>query len=283
MSQNGPLAPPEMDGRTFRAIAAIAGEIAGLSLPSTKKTMVSVRLSRRLSRLAVSSFEEYLGIISVPGSPERRRMVAALTTNVSTFFREPHHFDALRSAILPPLIENARRGERLRIWSAGCANGQEAYSIALTLLELAPDAASLDIRILGTDIDPSVVRFAQLGAYHASMMTGVPTLLRDMHFSYDSSAQTYLASPAMRRMAIFRELNLHEPWPMPGRFDIIFCRNVVIYFDDKAQVSLWTRLKSKLKERGWLLVGHSERLVGKSADGLELAQHTIYQREEPAF
>ena len=277
MSQNGSIAAPEMDDRTFMAIAAIARDIAGLSLPHTKKTLVTVRLARRLSRLAISDFEQYLAIISDSGSPERRRMVAALTTNVSTFFREPHHFDALRSKILPPLIENARRGGRFRIWSAGCANGQEAYSVALTLLELAPDAPTLDIRILGTDIDPSVVRFAQLGAYHGSMMTGVPPVLRESHFKYDSSAQTYLASPAMRHLAIFRELNLIEPWPMPGRFDVIFCRNVVIYFDERVQANIWRRMKSKLTDQGWLLVGHSERLAKEDAANLDFVEHTIYR------
>ncbi|MEM1237822.1 MAG: protein-glutamate O-methyltransferase CheR [Pseudomonadota bacterium] len=277
MIRAAPPAADRLDEATFLAIAAIAYEVAGLALPLSKRSMVAARLSRRLTRLAITTFEQYLDVISVPEAPERRRMVAALTTNVSTFFREPHHFERLREDILPPLLTAARAGERVRLWSAGCANGQEAYSIALTILEAAPDAHTLDIRILGTDIDPSVVRFAQLGAYHASMMSGVSGSLKNRFFTFDASANTYVASPALRSLAIFRELNLHGPWPMPGRFDVIFCRNVVIYFDAAGQAMLWRRLQQKLTQRGWLLVGHSERLLPENAQQLELVEHTVYR------
>ncbi|MEM6276514.1 MAG: protein-glutamate O-methyltransferase CheR [Pseudomonadota bacterium] len=277
MGLEPPRLGPRLSDTTFEAIAGIAYTVAGLHLPPSKQALVASRISRRLSRLALTSFEDYLDLILAPGAPERRRMVAALTTNVSTFFREPHHFEALRESILPPLLTRAAAGERVRIWSAGCANGQEAYSIALTLLDMLPDAPELDIRILGTDIDPLVVRTAQLGAYHMSMMNDVEPRLRDMHFDFDVSASTYVASAALRELLLFRELNLHGPWPMPGRFDVIFCRNVVIYFDEAGRNALWSRLQDKLTDGGWLLVGHSERVPEDVAPGLEARAHTIYQ------
>ncbi|MEM1150822.1 MAG: protein-glutamate O-methyltransferase CheR [Pseudomonadota bacterium] len=268
----------ELSDGNLREIAAIAHEAAGLAIAPSKKAMVASRLSKRLARLGVSSFDDYLTLISRSDSSERRRMVAALTTNVSHFFREPHHFDALREVVLPPLIEKARAGERVRLWSAGCANGQEAYSIALVMLELEPEAACFDIRILGTDIDPSVVRFAQLGTYHSSMMENVQRDLAERYFQRDTPTDTWNARAQLLELTLFRELNLHEPWPMPGHFDVIFCRNVVIYFDKEGQKSLWARFQQKLTDRGWLFIGHSERVHGEASQGLELCEHTIYRR-----
>lgn len=273
-----PRLGPRLSDATFEAIARVAHEVAGLHLPPSKKALVASRISRRLARLALSNFEDYVDLIRAASAPERRRMVAALTTNVSTFFREAHHFGALRQVILPPLLARASAGARLRIWSAGCANGQEAYSIALTILDMLPEAPELDIRILGTDIDPLVVRTAQLGAYHISMMHNVDPGLKDLHFVFDPSASTFVASEALRELVLFRELNLHGAWPMPGRFDVIFCRNVVIYFDQAGRNALWARLQDKLADGGWLLVGHSERVPEEVAPCLKAQAHTIYRR-----
>ncbi|MEM1374456.1 MAG: CheR family methyltransferase [Pseudomonadota bacterium] len=273
-----PRIGPKLSDTTFRAISDIAHDVAGLHLPASKKALVASRISRRLSRLALSSFEDYLGLIQERGAPERRRMATALTTNVSTFFREQHHFAVLEQVILPPLLARAAQGDRLRIWSAGCANGQEAYSIALSILDISPDTKALDVRVLATDIDPLAIRTAQLGAYHASMMSDVPAAHKERHFDYDASAQTYVASPALRALVLFRELNLHGPWPMPGRFDIIFCRNVVIYFDEEGRNALWSRFQEKLTDGGWLLVGHSERVPESVAPRLKVQNaRTIYR------
>lgn len=279
MSCNSPVGQIEdLNEATFQAIAKIAYESAGLDLPLNKRAMVAARLSKRLARLAISNFEDYVGIVRPVDAPERRRMITALTTNVSHFFREPHHFSALRKTILPPLISQAQKGGRVRLWSAGCANGQEAYSIALTLLDVFPNAFEYDVRILATDIDPAVIGFARLGTYHASMATGIPPNLRDQYFTHDQFTETYSANQELRSICLFRELNLHKDWPMPGRFDVIFCRNVMIYFAFSDQGALWTRFQQKLQDNGWLLVGHSERLDSESAPELQLSGHTIYQR-----
>jgi len=268
----------ELSVPTFEAIAAIAYDVAGLHLPASKRAMVAGRLSKRMARLGVRDFDAYLAIIAARQAPERGRMIAALTTNVSRFFREEHHFEALRDRVLPPLVARAREGARVRLWSAGCAHGQEAYSIALTLLDAAPDANALDIRILGTDIDPSVVKFARLGAYHAAMMAGVDHSALSAFFTHNIASDTFVAGSALRRLTLFREMNLHGSWPMPGHFDVIFCRNVVIYFDPAGQQRLWARFQDRLVDGGWLMVGHSERIPEDAAPRLRLSENTAYQR-----
>lgn len=240
--------------------------------------MVATRLGRRLSRLAIDSYDEYLALVDAPDSHERLRMVATLTTNVSRFFREAHHFEHLRREILPGLIAAARSGQRVRLWSAGCANGQEAVSIAICLLELEPAAHRLDIRILGTDFDPSVVRYAQLGTYHHSMLGGLSSDQLARYFTKDTSARSYRVDDRIVRMTLFRDLNLHGHWPMPGRFDAIMCRNVVIYFDRAHQNALWRRFWSKLTLEGHLFVGHSERVPSRFGYQAHPTCHTAYQR-----
>ncbi|MEO0484313.1 MAG: protein-glutamate O-methyltransferase CheR [Pseudomonadota bacterium] len=282
MPTGAPDGRQELSEETFRAISQIAHDVAGLHLPAAKRAMVASRISRRLTRLALPSFDDYLALIQQPDAPERARMVASLTTNVSNFFREAHHFELLRDRVLPPLLDAARRGQRVRVWSAGCANGQEAYSIALTILALDRNAPNFDIRILGTDIDPSVVRTAQLGSYHTSMVEQIPSDLLGAHFRYDPSSKSFSARSELRSLALFRELNLHGPWPMPGRFDVIFCRNVVIYFDEAGQESLWPRFQDKLMDGGYLFVGHSERIQEDVAPRLKHCAHTVYELSDRA-
>ncbi|MEM6479624.1 MAG: protein-glutamate O-methyltransferase [Pseudomonadota bacterium] len=276
MPMRGDRAVDALSEETFLAFAQIAHDVAGLHLPGSKRAMVAARVSKRLSRLALTSFEEYLALVARRDSAERQRFIASLTTHVSKFFREPHHFAFLRETVLPSLMRRAQAGERIRLWSAGCAHGQEAYSIALTLLEAGVDPHALDIKVLGTDIDPAVIRTAQLGAYHETIMRQVPPALRAAHFSFDPSSGAFLASKGLRDMVIFRELNLHDPWPMPGRFDVIFCRNVMIYFDAARQNALWRRFEGKLCPGGWLFVGHSERVSAQAAPALLPHAHTIY-------
>ncbi|MGH6955251.1 MAG: CheR family methyltransferase, partial [Caulobacteraceae bacterium] len=150
----------------FRRIAALLHEGAGIALPQTKATLVYSRLAKRLRALGLESFRDYCALVSGDdGADERQQMIVALTTNVTRFFREPHHFDHLANAVLPPLLEGARRGAAVRIWSAGCSNGQEAYSIALTILSLMPDAAERDVRVLATDIDTKMLAQGRAGEY----------------------------------------------------------------------------------------------------------------------
>lgn len=162
----------------FRAIAALVHGISGLALGPAKRGLVVARLGRRLRALGLPDFASYRALVCGPdGAAERGHLVSALTTNVTRFFREGHHFEMLRAQVLPPLVARARAGGRVRLWSAGCSTGEEAYSIALLLHEACPDAARLDIRILATDIDPQVLARAEAGLYPAAALEGIPPRL----------------------------------------------------------------------------------------------------------
>ncbi|WP_428350024.1 CheR family methyltransferase [Lichenifustis flavocetrariae] len=249
----------------FSRIAAMLHADAGIFLPESKATLVYSRLAKRLRTLGLQSFHDYCELVAgADGMDERQKMLVSLTTNVTSFFREPHHFDMLRTTILPPLLQAAKSGRRVRIWSAGCSKGHEPYSIAMTILALMPDAADYDVRILATDIDTEVLAEGRAGRYEESLVAAVPPAEKRRGFTSVSSADNRILSvtPEMQRLVSFRELNLIGQWPMKGPFDVIFCRNVVIYFDDDTQAKVWTRFSSLLVPGGVLFVGHSERLLG---------------------
>ncbi len=254
----------------FRQIASMLHADAGLALPESKATLVYSRLAKRLRMLGLESFRDYCELVQeADGADERRNMLAALTTNVTRFFREPHHFEHLKTQVLPAALAQARKGGRVRIWSAGCSTGPEPYSMALTILSLLPDAADHDVRILATDIDPNVVATARRGIYPKEDVAAIPgDLVRKWMEPREGGAAE--AGEAMRRLISFRELNLIGSWPMKARFDAIFCRNVVIYFDEETQRKMWNRFRQSLHPEGRLYVGHSERVneSGFRSDGL---------------
>lgn len=256
----------------FRQIAEMLHADSGIALPDSKATLVYSRLAKRLRALGLESFRQYCAMVQdSQGIDERKRMLASLTTNVTRFFREPHHFDHLRRQVLPPLLEGARRGARVRLWSAGCSTGQEPYSIAMTVLELLPNAADYDIRILASDIDSDVIATARAGIYGEEALSQVPADRRARFFTA-AGAGRQSVSDDMRELVAFRELNLIGHWPMKGKFNAIFCRNVVIYFQEDTQTQIWTRFVQYLVPGGSLYIGHSERLTGVGdrfdADGL---------------
>lgn len=262
----------------FRTIAAVLHGDAGIYLPDTKATLVYSRLAKRLRALGMSSFREYCKLIQDhEGVDERQHMLAALTTNVTRFFREPHHFDHLRDVVMPALAARARAGGRVRLWSAACSTGQEPYSMALTALAILPDAARYDFRILASDIDPNVVRTAREGVYSREAIDPVPANLRKyLNKAPDQGVDMWRVAPEVQELIAFRELNLIKPWPMKGRFDVIFCRNVVIYFDDKTQETVWRKFIDVMSPGARLYIGHSERVTGDggrlTSDGL-----TVYK------
>jgi chemotaxis protein methyltransferase CheR len=265
----------------FRKIAAMLHGDAGIALPESKVALVYSRLAKRLRALGLTSFKDYCALVAgEDGLDERQKMLAALTTNVTRFFREPHHFDHLREQVLPALIERARGGGRVRLWSAACSTGQEPYSMALTVLHAAPDAGRLDIKVLATDIDPNVVAEGREGAYGESAMAGVPNDLRASAFDRlrEGPAPLWRVKPEVRQLVAFRELNLIGDWPMKGQFDVLFCRNVVIYFEEDTQARLWSRFAPLLPVGGTLYIGHSERLQGPAAGLFSPNGITTYKR-----
>ncbi len=265
----------------FKTIADLAYQEAGLVFPPSKAPLVRSRIIKRLRALKIKSFEDYCSFISgQEGANERRMMVSSLTTNISSFFREPHHFEILRKDVLPPLLERARQGQKIRIWSAGCSTGQEAYSIAITIAEMEPKLSSMDIRILASDIDPEVIRTGQEGFYRANVISDVPENQLTKYFQPEeyNGKNGARVIPEIRSIVSFRELNLLGEWPMKRSFEIIFCRNVVIYFDAESKKRLWEKFNSSTSPGGWLFIGHSERLPDDCHVDYIAAGPTVYRR-----
>ena len=264
----------------FAAIARLARQDFGLNLTSAKRDLVYSRLSRRLRHLGLRDFHSYCLVLeSEGGAAERMEMLSALTTNVTHFFREEHHFNTLRDVVLPPLIAAARGGARLRLWSAGCSAGQEPYSLALTLLELCPDAARLDIRILATDVDPVILARAKAGVYRDEEVKSLPEALQSRYLEpvrHDTRHFSIGAKP--RELISFGEMNLIGDWPIRGPFNVIFCRNVAIYFDRDTQARLWSRFAGLIPAGGYLFIGHSESVAGPATALLQQAGVTAYRR-----
>lgn len=271
----------ELGMAEFRAIAAIMQHEARIHLLESKLTLVHSRLARRLRENGLSSFRDYVALVS-HDEAERRNMVTALTTNHTHFFREMHHFDHLRSVVLPHLQERVRAGRPLRIWSAGCSSGEEVYSIAMTLAgESSASAAWMrkgDVRLLATDIAPHVVASVGEAVYSETTVEPIPAPYRAQWIK--PHAKGHVIADELREMVTPRVLNLFEHWPMKLQYDVIFCRNVMIYFDDTAKAELENRLIDMLVPEGHLYIGHSERLGPKSAARMQSAGQTIYSKVE---
>jgi chemotaxis protein methyltransferase CheR len=283
--QTGGLVPGaefEITARDFENIAGIMKAEAGIALHDNKANLVYSRLAKRLRILQIRSFSDYCALVASPaGHVERGEMIAALTTNVTRFFREPHHFEHLKTAILPPLIAHAKKGGRIRIWSAACSSGQEPYSVALTIFSLLPDAGKYDIKILATDIDPNMIAAGKAASYEPGAIAGVPAALCQRWFAPVKDAPgTLRANDDLRSLVTFRKLNLIGDWPMKGAFDAIFCRNVVIYFDNDTQARIWSRMVPLLSPEGALYIGHSERVSGPAERDLTSDGITTYRRTQ---
>ncbi|TFF22991.1 chemotaxis protein [Jiella endophytica] len=282
---NGEFPMTEND---FATIAKLLYEDAGIYLADTKATFVYSRLSKRLRALGLQSFRDYCELVQDHSqTTERMAMLASLTTNVTHFFREMHHFDHLREELLPPLLAEAKRGGRVRIWSAGCSIGHEPYSIAMTILQVLPNAAEYDVKILASDIDPNVVATGRAGVYAAGALESVPADLRRKWFrpSADGGSRglaatemLYEVADPLRDLVAFRELNLNGEWPMRGQFDAIFCRNVTIYFDQPTRERVWKRFTERLLPHGVLFIGHSERVTGPALETVEFQGNTSYRK-----
>lgn len=269
--------------RDFREICAMLHEDAGIFLTDAKAALVYSRLAKRLRALGLESFREYCELVkSRDGLDERQKMLAALTTNVTKFFREPHHFENLKR-LIEERVSAVRKGHRLRIWSAACSDGQEPYSIAMTILSVLPDAEKYDIRILATDIDPNMIAAGRAGVYDADAMSAVPPAIRSRWFEpvQNGPKDHMAAGKALTSLISFRELNLVGPWPFKGPFDAIFCRNVVIYFEESTQIAIWRRFIPMMTPGARLYIGHSERVNGPAAAALVGDGITTYKLREP--
>lgn len=268
----------------FGRIAAMLHGDAGIALPESKATLVYSRLAKRLRALGLESFRQYCALISsAAGLDERQRMLTALTTNVTRFFREPHHFEHLMQQVLPPLLDEAARGARIRLWSAACSSGEEPYSMALSVLSVLPRAADFDVRILATDIDREMIARGRTAIYSDSAVAPIPADMRRwlMRAEGPRGEKAWTLSQEACRLVAFREHNLIGEWPMRGPFHAIFCRNVAIYFEEATQMRIWSRFTPLLAPGGRLYIGHSERITGEAGSALRSDGVTAYRLAVP--
>jgi chemotaxis protein methyltransferase CheR len=264
----------------FRSLVQLAREHAGIALSDSKRNLVYTRVSRRLRALRLTAFKDYRNYLA-ENAGELESFINAISTNLTKFFREAHHFDHFRSHVVVPFINGTQRGDgRFRVWSAGCSTGEEPYTIAAVLRREIPNGSRHDIRILATDIDTDVLGKAARGVYPASALDNIPRVYRDYFEPAGATRNTenLMAAEAIRSLIVFRRLNLIEPWPFRGKFDAIFCRNVMIYFDNATKAALIDRFIQTIKPGGFLYIGHSESFHGSHPE-LQLAGRTTYRRK----
>ncbi|MBM3316745.1 MAG: protein-glutamate O-methyltransferase [Candidatus Eisenbacteria bacterium] len=265
--------------RELRRLREIVRRLSGIDLPPHKEPLVRARLRKRLRELGLSDFGGYLRLLSGSGAgAERQLLIEALATRLTGFYREPDHFRFLSEEAVAEWC--ARGGPtRLRLWSAGCATGEEAYSLALALHTALPRPQRWDLRILATDLSTRALVAGRRGVYAAEQLAGLPDSLRGSYFrplAGDPPA-AWRVAPELRRLVSFARLNLIEPWPMRGPFEAIFCRNVMIYFDPPTQRGLVQRFGALLRPGGLLFLGHSESLTG-GLSGFRFVRPSVYRR-----
>lgn len=264
-----------MTDRDFQRIKDITFSLTGIALSSHKRNMVYGRLARRLRRLQLDNFAEYCDLIEQGESAEVTEFVNSITTNLTSFFRENHHFDYLKTSVIPALIKSNADSRRIRIWSAGCSTGEEPYSIAMVLKTFS-HLSAWDVKVLATDLDTNVVAKAKSGVYSSDRAEGIPGEYRRF-LDFDEGQEQIQVKQSVREIITFKPLNLLHKWPMKGPFDVIFCRNVVIYFNADTQRVLFDRYADILSADGTLFIGHSESLH-KVCTRFDSLGRTIYQR-----
>ena len=278
--------PLGMTGREFALLRELVHRETGIALGPHKRVLLEARLRKRLRALDLESFGAYHDFLlgHDTDGDERRRFVNAITTNETAFFREPAHFTHLTTTWLPIHRATVTAGgpRRLRAWSAACSTGEEPYSIAMTLLDGLDDPAKWDLRLLATDIDTDVLDRAEAGVYPLESVARVPHPVRKRHFlrGVGPQAGTVRVRAEVRGLVTFRRLNfLDDPWPIRARFDLIFCRNVLMYFDRPTQAHLVSRLERMLAPHGLLVLGHAENLLGLASD-MRRVTSTIYRHPD---
>jgi len=274
------IVTPSLSDRHFNAISKLVKERCGINLGAGKKQLVKARLAKRLRTLRIEGYDRYIEFVrSDTTGLELVYMLDAISTNLTSFFREADHFDYFANDFLPQLISRAtRKVNRLRVWSAGCSSGEEAYSIAITICQNINEMCLWDTKILATDISTRVLSKAAKGLYSADRLKTInPRLKRKYFRSLTQEPDVYKVSPVLRKMVHVARLNLVKPWPMQGPFDAIFCRNVMIYFDKATQGKLIRRYWDMLGSGGVLFVGHSESLAGIDHN-FQYIQPTVYQK-----
>jgi len=273
------IADFELTDAQFHRIRALVREHTGISLSDAKRQLVYGRLSRRLRALKLDSFGEYLELLEQGVATELEEFTNAITTNLTSFFREPHHFEYLASDVLPEIVSRDNGVRRARIWCCAASTGEEPYSIAMVLREAAQQLTGFDMKVLATDLDSAVLATGSAGIYAAERLKTVSGARASRFFHKGSGAHSgkFRVQDELRNLITFKQLNLMHEWPMRGPFDAIFCRNVIIYFDKDTQRALFERMAALQRPGDYLFLGHSESLY-RVSDKYELVGRTIYRR-----
>jgi chemotaxis protein methyltransferase CheR len=261
----------------FQRIRRLVRARLGIALAQSKRELVYGRLSRRLRALKLHDFSAYLQRIESGDAEELQHFCNAITTHLTSFFRERHHFEFLAQQLLPALERSNASTRRIRIWSAGCSTGEEPYSIAMVLLEHLRHWRNWDIRILATDIDTNVLGHALAGLYSAERLERMDQGRVLRWFEPAEDAQQFMVRDELKQLVHFKTLNLMDDWPMKGPIDVIFCRNVVIYFDRETQRQIVARMAALQRPNDYLILGHSESLLQVSTQ-YQLVRDTVHRR-----
>ncbi len=272
----------ELTEKDFHRISNLVYKHCGINLHAGKKELVRARLAKRLRKWNIDSFPDYLNyVFNDSTGKEFSVLIDLLSTNLTSFFRENKHFHFLGTNYLPKILERKRkeRNFKIRAWSAGCSSGEEAYSIAITLLKIFEDKGQWDIKVLATDISTRMLEVAKQGSYELGRIQTVPEILRKKYLIRDKSSDepVYKVSQKLKDTVVFKYLNLMGDWPVKGPLDFIFCRNVMIYFDKPTQQNLINRYTDLLDQGAVLFTGHSESLTGITHK-LSYVQPTIYKK-----
>lgn len=263
--------------KNFNIIRNLVKEHAGISLSDAKKELVYGRLARRIRYLELNTFNEYCQLLENDEANEFGNFINAITTNLTSFFRESHHFDYLASTVLPNLIKT-KADRKIRIWSAGCSTGEEPYTLSLVVLENVP--THWNVSILATDLDSNVVNKAKSGIYDRDRVKDMtlPRLKKWFKKGKGKNLGMVKVKPELQKILTFKQLNLMESWPMKERFDIIFCRNVVIYFSKDTQKVLFERYANQMTDDGHLFIGHSENLFKVTQRFDRVGPNSVYRK-----
>jgi chemotaxis protein methyltransferase CheR len=270
--------------RDFEKFSRIIFDVSGIALTDSKKELLRARLGKIMRRRGIPSFRDYLALVEGDSSGnEVVFMLDAISTNVTSFFRESDHFRFMEDVVLPGIAGKADKtgGKRLRAWCAGCSSGEEPYSLAITISEFITSNAKWDARILATDISTKVIKAAREGVYARPKLKDIPPNLVSRYFSRETGEEgldLYRVVPGVRSIISFARLNLIGQYPFKGPFDVIFCRNVMIYFDKKTQEALVNRFHGYLDAGGHLFIGHSESLNG-IAHQFQYVKPSVYRKK----
>jgi chemotaxis protein methyltransferase CheR len=266
-----------MTDADFKIISDLAYEFTGIVLGPQKRDMVYGRLARRLRDLGLTRVSDYINAVKSDQNEEVSKFINAITTNLTSFYREQHHFDFITKSLIPELKKTNLGTKKIRAWSAGCSTGEEPYSIAITFKE-SMDLQGWDLKILATDLDSKVLNKGQQGIYDIDRIESIKSSYKQKWFLKDQNHPDIVkVKPEIQELIKFKRLNLLEKWPMKGPFDFIFCRNVVIYFNAETQAVLFDRYAEMLKDGGYLIIGHSESL-DRTNNRFRSIGKTIYKK-----